>query len=52
MPTLRLDEKRWREIEKKAVDMTIKTQKPVTVPEVIKAVLDKCLKELKPEDLQ
>ncbi len=52
MPTLRLDDVRWRELEKKAVDITIKKQKPVTVPEVLKALIDKELKELKAEDVK
>lgn len=52
MPTLRLDDARWRELEKKAVDITIKKTRPVTVPEVIKALIDKSLKELKEEDVK
>ena len=51
MPTLRLDDKRWRELEKKAVEITIKKQKPVTVPEILRALIDKDLKELKSEDV-
>ncbi|EGR2117533.1 hypothetical protein D0C17_06300 [Vibrio cholerae] len=52
MPTLRLDDARWRELEKKAVDITIKKTKPVTVPEVLKALIDKELKNLKAEDVR
>lgn len=52
MPTLRLDDPRWRELEKKAVEITIKKKKPVTVPEVLKALIDKSLKDLKEEDVK
>ena len=52
MPTLRLDDKRWRELEKKAVEITIKKTKPVSVPEVLKALIDKSLKELQEEDVK
>lgn len=52
MPTLRLDDNRWRELEKKAVEITIKKTKPVSVPEVLKALIDKSLKELKEDDVK
>lgn len=52
MPTLRLDDKRWRELEKKAVEITIKKTKPVTVPEVLKALIDKELKNLEEKDVE
>ncbi|WP_171757587.1 hypothetical protein [Vibrio sp. 03-59-1] len=52
MPTLRLDDNRWRELEKKAVEITIKKTKPVSVPEVLKALIDKSLKDLKEEDVK
>ncbi|EIE1223072.1 hypothetical protein [Vibrio parahaemolyticus] len=52
MPTLRLDDKRWRELEKKAVEITIKKTKPVTVPEVLKALIDKELKNLEERDVE
>ena len=52
MPTLRLDDKRWRELEKKAVEMTIKIQKPVTVPEILKALIDKDIRKIEPKDLK
>jgi len=51
MPTLRLDDKRWRELEKKAVEITIKRQKPTTVPEILKALIDKDLKNVGEKDL-
>lgn len=52
MPTVRIDDKRWRELEKKAVEVTIKTQKPCTVAEVIKSLIDKGLKEARPEEIK
>ncbi|EKO3715630.1 hypothetical protein P0F05_003337 [Vibrio metschnikovii] len=52
MPTVRIDDKRWRELEKKAVEITIKKTKPISVPEVLKSLIDKSLKELKEEDVK
>lgn len=41
MPTLRLDDKRWVLLEEMAVEMTIKTKKPVSVPQIIRSIIDK-----------
>lgn len=39
MPTLRLDEKTWLQIEEACVELTIIKRKPVTVPELTKQIL-------------
>lgn len=49
MPTVRISDKRYRDLEKKAVDATIKSQKPVPVSAVINALIDEKLKEITPE---
>ncbi|EGU41514.1 hypothetical protein [Vibrio scophthalmi] len=49
MPTVRISDKRYRELEKKAVDATIKSQKPVPVSAVINALIDEKLKEITAE---
>ncbi|MBP3141860.1 hypothetical protein ACTFQF_12140 [Aliivibrio fischeri] len=46
MPTVRISDKRYRELEKKAVDATIKSQKPIPVSAVINALIDEKLKEI------
>ena len=49
MPTVRINDKRDRDLEKKAVEATIKTQKPVPVSAVINALIDEKLNEITPE---
>lgn len=49
MPTVRISDKRYRELEKKAVEATIKSQKPVPVSAVINALIDEKLKEITPD---
>lgn len=49
MPTVRINDKRYRELEKKAVDATIKSQKPVPVSAVINSLIDEKLKEITPD---
>ncbi|MFA0102248.1 hypothetical protein AB4359_18145 [Vibrio splendidus] len=49
MPTVRINDKRYRDLEKKAVEATIKTQKPVPVSAVINALIDEKLNEITPE---
>lgn len=52
MPTVRIDDKRWRELEKKAVEITIKKQKPISVPQILKTLIDKELKSIESEDVK
>jgi hypothetical protein len=52
VPTVRIDDKRWREIEKKTVEMVIKTKKPIKESTIIKALIDQYLKEISPEDVE
>ncbi|MFA0494156.1 MULTISPECIES: hypothetical protein [Vibrio] len=49
MPTVRINDKRYRDLEKKAVEATIRSQKPVPVSAVINALIDEKLKEITPE---
>jgi len=49
MPTVRINDKRYRDLEKKAVEATIKSQKPIPVSAVINALIDEKLKEITPE---
>ena len=51
MPTVRIDDKRWREMEKLAVKATIEHQIPVSTPDVLKSLIDNHLPDLKTEKI-
>ena len=52
MPTVRIDDARFRKIEKKAVELVIASKKPVKESMVIKALIDQCLEDITIEDIE
>ena len=43
MPTVRVDGCRWKKLEEMAVKATVIKGKPVTVPEIIRGIIDEKL---------
>ena len=45
MPTVRITDKQWEELEQGAVDLTIIRRKPVQVAEIVRYIIDNYSKD-------